>query len=148
MEVATAAVPQTQHQQQQLPLPQLFVPPSPLPFASPTFATPAPYQGVLRFGLDTPQTVDLQQIAKEEGMTDPWLEIVKQFGRVRWLRARHQPAAVLAAVKGLDERQRNSPTARIENGRALAEQGDYGLAAREFAAVRKSAPWRCEGMEV
>ncbi len=120
-------------------------------FASPAFATPAPYQGSLRFAFDTPQTADHHQVAPQQQATDDtssWLKVVKQFGHIRWLRSKHQPGAVLVAVKSLDEKQRLSPAARVENARALAELGDYGLAAKEFIAVRKCAPWRFEGMEV
>jgi tetratricopeptide (TPR) repeat protein len=130
--------------QQQVPQLSQFVPASPSVFASPAFATPHAYQGALRFALDTPQTVEQRM---EEGH-DEWQNVVRQFGHIRWLRSQYQPAAVLAAVKLLDDRQRLSPAARIESARAFAEMGDYNVAAREFAHVRKTSPWRGEGMEM
>lgn len=120
------------------------------PFGSPAFATP---QGPRRFALDTPHTgaggagEATATAAMTSGAVD-WTGVVHTLGHVRWLRGRNQPAAALVALKSVDEAQRKSAWSRVESGRAFAEMADYGAAAREFDAVRRSAPWRVEGMEV
>ena len=125
---------------------------SPTPPLNASFATPA---GVARnFAFDTPASAMLTPVVGRAGsnrvsqQSEPLGPHLATLARARWSRGRHEAHSVLEALQGDAVLALGGGWAQCELGRAHAELGEYGKAARCFASARRLEPWRVEGMEM